>query len=137
MTQKFKEQILNFRNLKLWNQILDLIITENLKDIWFQVYEGESLHHLFRKEESKKVLENVIKISDKQNRDHMFLIGKCYFIFGDETNFLYWYEKAAELNDKSAQNNLGSFYVIFIHRSQRKIKKNLRNLFIGSKDQQS
>jgi hypothetical protein len=50
---KFQKEIKNFRSLSQWNQIIDLTITENLLDIWHQVYKAEALYKLSLKQEAK------------------------------------------------------------------------------------
>jgi TPR repeat protein len=109
--QKFKVQIKLLRNLSQWKQILDLIITEKLQNVWFQTFQGEALFYLSRQEEAEKVFESVIHSCDTNDMEHMFLLGKTYHFLGDSQKSNYWLEKAAELGEPNSQNNLGTFYV--------------------------
>jgi TPR repeat protein len=111
-TEEFKAQIKKLRAQNLWNKIIDLIIAENLQHIWFKVYKGEALFYLSRKEEGKKILENVIKVANKEDPKDMFLLGKSYDILNDVPNAVFWYEKAAELDELNAQNNLAFCYEV-------------------------
>jgi TPR repeat protein len=109
--EQFKDQIKQLRNHSHWKQILDLIITEKLNQIWFQAFQGEALYFLSREEEAKKVLEGVIQSCDTNDMDHMFLLGKSYSFLGDSEKSNFWLEKAAELGESNSQNNLGTYYV--------------------------
>jgi tetratricopeptide (TPR) repeat protein len=108
---KFQKEIKNFRSLSQWNQIIDLIITENLSDIWHQVYKAEALHKLSRKQEAKTLFDKIFTSADKLNPHHMFLIGKSFEILGDTSKSFLWYNTAASLGEINAQNNLGVYYV--------------------------
>jgi TPR repeat protein len=112
-TEKFKKLIMEYKELKQWNKILNLIIIENLKEIFFQVYGGEALMSLGRISEAKKILEDVIQSANKKDPKEMFLLGKAFQILEDDINAFYWYKEAAELNEVSAQNNLACYYLVF------------------------
>jgi TPR repeat protein len=110
-TKTIQNQIDLFRSQSKWNQIINLINSKNLTDLWFQTFQGEALHFLSRKKEAKKFFVNVIKTSNKEDPIHMFLIGKIYDIVRDSQKSFHWLEKAAELGEPNAQNYIGNYYV--------------------------
>jgi tetratricopeptide (TPR) repeat protein len=107
-----KELISKLRSQKRWNQIIDLVVIEKLTGLWFDVFHGEELHKLNRKIESKKIFEKVIELVNKEDPEEMFLLGKTYFIIEEYSSATFWYQKAAELNEQNAQNNLAFCYEV-------------------------
>jgi hypothetical protein len=114
MKTDHQEVIRNLRFNGQWNKILDLIIIENLNELWFQVSQAEALVNVSRKKEAHIVIENIFKIANKEDPKDMLLLGKTFEILEDLSNCILWYTKAAEFNEPNSQFNLGYFYDVNI-----------------------